>query len=162
MIRAGVVAAVLAAGKVGVDAPPTKPKVAPAPVVNEPSHRTDVLATVGWLGVAAGVGLAATGTVFFTAGQGEIDASTCGDEPWCAPTATERARRKDHGDSMKRIGVISWIAGGALLVGGVVAIVLSDGEDDDDLPAARGVQLEAVAPTLLPDGSPGLSAALSF
>lgn len=156
-------AAELAAAKAAPGPKTTTTPTKALPPVAEPA--TNVLETVGWLGVAAGVGLLATGTVLYVDGQGRIDATACTTEPWCAPTASERARRKDDGESTRRVGVITWIAGGALLAAGIVAVVLSDDDADDDGPDGLddgGPRLQAIAPTFMPDGSPGVGAALSF
>lgn len=132
----------------------------PAPERTPPPREpTNVLETVGWLGVAAGIGLAATGAVLVADGQWQIDGASCTDEAWCAPTADERARRKDDGEGTRTSGVVTLIAGGALIAGGVVAILLS--EDDEDAPGS-GARLKAVAPTVMHDGSPGVGAAFSF
>lgn len=120
------------------------------------------LESVGWLGVALGVAGLAAGTVFHVQGQGRVDEATCTDEPWCAGTVDERARRRADGEDLKDRALVSWIAGGVLLAGGIVAIVLGGDDADEGEDTAAGVRLDAVAPTLLPDGSPGLGAALTF
>lgn len=149
--------------------PPTREVIAstggePAAVATRRAPRRSnatTLESVGWLGVALGVAGLAAGTVFHVQGQGRVDEATCSDEPWCAGTVDERARRRADGEDLKDRALVSWIAGGALLAGGIVAIVLG-GADDEPEEAASGVRLDAVAPTLLPDGSPGLGAAMTF
>ena len=134
------------------------PVAAPA---QDASGGPRVLRTVGWLGVAAGAGLAAVGTIFYAQGQAYLDEARCGDAVACAPTAAERARRRSDGESLQDRGLVAWVAGGALLAGGIVAIVLGDDEPASAEPRS-GWRLEGVTPAFGADGAPGLGAAWSF
>ncbi len=121
---------------------------------------TPSLTDIGWLGVAAGAGAIAVGTALYVVGDGELSATECTTEPWCQPTAAERARRRDDAEGLRDGGVAAWVVGGLLLAGGITAIALDD-QGDDGATTAADLELRGVAPLVLRDGA-GVGATLSF
>lgn len=135
-------------------APPESPSDAPAPVdpddappIRAPSSA--LLPTVGTAAVALGTASLAIGVVFAMIGAGLDDEAAC-DGAACERHAKLRAEVESDADVAWTRATAALIAGGALVAGGVIALVL-----DDDAPAT------AVAPWLGPDGG-GLTGAVRF
>jgi len=133
-----------------------------------PASRTSTVRDVGWLGVALGVGATALGAVFYFQGDGLISESRCQDQPWCEPTTDERAARRSEGEELQDRAIITWIAGGVLLVTGITAILVSGAGGDkpsepagEDASDTAGVTLDHVSPALIPGGA-GVQAGLRF
>lgn len=91
--------------------------------------------TLGWIGViAGGAAVAAGGVLAVLAERQYRDLSNdCGDEPCPA----SRAGDVDYGRTMDAASIVAFGAGGALLLGGVLWLLLT-GEDGAEAPASAG------------------------
>jgi len=137
---------------VDAEAPPVTPVDAlghddEAPPIRTPG--SPLLATLGTAAVAAGAASLAVGVVFAVVGAGLDDEAACSGAA-CERHQKLRAEVREDADVSWSRATGALIVGGALVAGGVIALLL-----DDDAPAPT------VGPWLAPDGG-GLRGAVRF
>lgn len=134
------------------EAPPIAPADAFAPDGDAPpirAPRSPLLATLGTAAIAAGAASLAVGAVFAVVGAGLDDEAACTGAA-CERHQKLRAEVREDADVSWSRATGALIFGGALVAGGVIALLL-----DDDAPATT------VGPWLGPDGG-GLGGAVRF
>ncbi|MFT7580220.1 MAG: hypothetical protein ACI9MR_001889 [Myxococcota bacterium] len=142
-----------------VDTSPTGEGPAPKPAEETSSDAGSIWRTVGVTGIGLGVASGVVGTILYLSGDGAIDDASCGSQPGCDPNEPRRARRRADGEDRKDQATIAWIAGGVLVVGGIVALISAP--DSPTSEVAAGPQLRSVQPLVGPDGA-GLGATVLF
>ncbi|MFO0750696.1 MAG: hypothetical protein U1F43_34255 [Myxococcota bacterium] len=118
-----------------------------------------VFRTLGVVGVAAGIGTLAAGAVFLANGSGLDDEFRACAAPGsgCSAKAAALNALEHEADVQYTRSTVAFIVGGALVVGGVLALVLVD-DGPEVAPATTGAH---VTPWMSPDGA-GLSATVGF
>lgn len=121
---------------------------------------------IGWTGVGVGVIGLTLGAIFWADYESKLSEVLCPSEGGTnCKNFTERSALAGDAKSSRTIGGLGFAIAGVGFAGGILAFILMKEEDPDantalELPDAPKLQL--VSPTLMPDGSAGVSAAFTF